>query len=167
MNKLLLIAGVAITTAGISSSVIAAQANGSSTAKVLQPMTITTGTDLAFGDIAAGAAAGSVQIGADGTVTNSTVTSSGTQTPGDFALTGVTGKLYTVDFGAASITLTGANIGQTMTVSGFVHDGGINGDLTLDAGNIDTLSIGATVAVGINQAADDYTGSYSVTVDYQ
>ena len=166
-KKLFLIAGAVITSAGIySASVMAATASGSSTATVIAPIGITAGTTLAFGDIISGAA-GSVALDTADGVTDTNVVSSGTQTSGTFDITGETGKLYTIAFGAASITLTGLVPANTMTVNGFVHDSGVNGDRTIDAGGVDTLSVGATVNLILNQAPDTYSGSYDVTVDYQ
>jgi spore coat protein U-like protein len=51
-----------------------------------------------------------------------------------------------------------------MTVNAFTSTP--SGTGTFNSGGTATLNIGATLAVGANQTAGSYTGTFSVTVDY-
>jgi hypothetical protein len=75
-------------------------------------------------------------------------------------------------FASYSITLPADNLvrlsnenSQSMAVQSFVSSPGATG--TLPAGGAQVLSVGATLAVGGGQAAGAYTGSFSVTLNYQ
>jgi hypothetical protein len=59
------------------------------------------------------------------------------------------------------IKLTGA--GVLMNLTDFVHDAGIAPALV---GGTNTFQVGATLNVGINQAAGVYTATFPVTVNY-
>ena len=57
------------------------------------------------------------------------------------------------------MTLSGAGDDMTATLT---NDGG--GALT---GGTDTFNVGGTLSVGANQAAGSYSGTYTVSVNYQ
>ena len=52
-----------------------------------------------------------------------------------------------------------------MTVNTFIGNPSSSG--TLDSGGNGSLSVGATLTVGAGQTAGAYTGTFSVTVNYQ
>jgi hypothetical protein len=51
-----------------------------------------------------------------------------------------------------------------MTVNGFNHDAGGSPALTAGA---DTFNVGATLNINGGQAANAYSGTYTLTVNYQ
>jgi hypothetical protein len=73
-----------------------------------------------------------------------------------------TGKSLTWTTIALPSTATLSSGGATMTLSNFVS----NPANTVPNG-ITTLSVGATLTVGPNQAPGNYSGSYSITVIYE
>ena len=118
-------------------------------------------SSLAFGSIGSTAAAGTV------TVTRAGVRSSvnvdliaGSTGAAGFTTTGKTGQTYAISL-PSSATLTNGD--NTMTLDTFTDDGGATPTL---AGGSDTFNVGGTLHVGASQAAGTYSGSISVTVNY-
>ena len=162
-KKLLLVAGVAITSAGIySPAVMAVSTTGSSTARVVQAMTITAANALAFGDLLTGAS-GTVILDTANGVTGS-LAATGTQTSGSFTISGAANAVYTVTLDASTTITDGTD---TMNVTGINHDSGLLGSRTLSGTGADTLSIGGTLTVAGTEGVGSYSGTYNVTVDYQ
>jgi len=158
MNNKLLIAGAAITSVSISTLAIAAVDTGSATATVVAPITITNTSDLQFGDIVA--AAGTVSIAADGTPGGS-LASTGTQSAGTFDLTGSGAKTFSIAIATVADLTDGTD---TIPLSAYSNtEGGATGALV---GGLLTLGVGATITLLGTEGANPYTGSYSVTVDY-
>ena len=165
-KKLFLIAGAVITSAGVySASVMAADGTGSSTARVVQALTITPGAALAFGDIVSGAA-GSVAITPAGGVTDTGVTSTGTQTAGVFTVDGANDAQYSILLDG-SATITDPVSANTMTVGSLNHSKAPAAFGTLSGTGSDTLTVGGTLAVLGTESVGSYTGTYKVTVNYQ
>lgn len=166
-KKLLLIAGIAITSAGVYSSAMAVGAIGTSTARVVAAMTITPANALAFGDIISGVA-GNVVIDTAGNATDTTVVSSGTQTAGSFTITGAPNAIYTITLDAATTISDGST---TLNVTLLNHDSGLNpfdaNNGQLSGGGGDTLSVGGRLDLTALATAGSYTGNYNVNVDYQ
>lgn len=129
------------------------------TVEIAAPIAVTQDTALAFGNIGPSATAGTVTISLAGaqSVTGGVTALGGTVAAGEFTVTGASGATYSVTVDA-SVNLTGPG---TMTAT-LTNDGG--GSLT---GGTDTFNVGGTLAVGANQAAGSYTGTYSVAVNYQ
>jgi len=80
-----------------------------------------------------------------------------------FTVTGGDSLAYTITL-PTTVTLTGPG-SSTMSVGTFVSNPVSPG--TLSATGTSTLSVGATLTVGTNQTAGDYTGTFTVTVNYQ
>lgn len=152
----------------------AATGTGTATATVFTPISVAQGAspggDLRFGKFAASATAGSVTITAAGARTGSNVVLSSNNAGGAAAFT-VTGE------GAATyaITLPGAAVNivhsvdtlKTMSVgswTGSKATGTISG--TGGTTGTDTFTVGATVTVGASQAAGSYSGTFTMTVEY-
>ena len=164
-KKLLFVAGVAITSAGIySPAVMAALTTGSSTARVVQAMTIDAVNPLAFGDILTGGSGGTVILDTANGVTGSLATT-GTKTSGSFTLLGAANAVYTVTLDASTTISDG--LATTMNVTGINHDSGLLGSRTLSNAGADTLSIGGTLTVLGSEPDGSYSGTYNITVDYQ
>ncbi len=138
----------------------AATASADARANILAQVSVASdGSDLDFATIVTGAAASTVVVAADGSLTCGTgLVCSGTSTAAGFTVSGTTGQ--TVDVSSdASVTLTsGANtMSATLapSVTSIVLDG------------TDGFSVGGTLSVAANQADGAYTGTFDVTVDYQ
>jgi hypothetical protein len=157
----------ALTAIALAAAVLAAPAKAdtktaSATATVMIPMTITKTADLRFGSFAPTTTAGTVTIATGGGRTSSNVQLSSMTTSGAaaFSVAGDTTATYAITLpGSATLT----NGASSMTISSFVSNPSGTGTLVAGAG---TVSIGGTLAVGASQTAGSYTGTFSVTMDY-
>ena len=163
-HRMAVAAAVAAIAAGAAASVQAANNTGTATATVIAPIAIAAAaTDLAFGnvvpdpgtpDIVTITPAGARSCGA-------LLTCTGTFSRADFAVTGESGATYAITLpGSATVTAPGP---VTMTVNSFDSTPTPTGTLT---GGAETLFVGATLQVTAGQAVGAYTGTYTVTVDY-
>lgn len=130
------------------------------TVEIAAPIAITQDTALAFGNIGPSAASGTVTIAVGGgkSVTGGVSDLGGSHAAGAFTVTGASGASYSVTI-PASVSLTGP--GTAMSAS-LTDDA--SGTLT---GGSETFNVGATLSVGANQTAGSYSGTYTVSVDYQ
>ena len=154
-------AAVAGIVAGVAVSVQAAGDNGNATATIIAPIAIANTTDLAFANVVASGDADTVVVSpAGGRTCGGFLTCAGTVSAGAFAVTGGSGATYAITLPASTTVTFGAN---NMTVSAFTSTPSGTGTLT---GGAETVSVGATIQVGASQAQGSYTGTYSVTVEY-
>lgn len=140
-----------------------AQANAD--AIIVQPIAVTLveGTSLNFGSIAA--TAGTVEVDPDtgsptavpGMITNDTAIDKA-----DFLVTGVSGLLYTPSLAAPSINIMRVGGSETMSVNLALSTEPAAG-WTVGTSN---FSVGGTLNVSDNQVPGSYTGTFSVTVQY-
>lgn len=147
----------------------AATASSDSTATIVTAISLTNTAALDFGSAVADAASqGTVEMGAGGTRTCTTVTCV-TQDPGNAASFDVSGEAnysYDVTLPGSAITLTHDSNGtDTMSADTFAASNAGSG--TLDGSGADTFTVGATLTVGAGQTAGGYTGTFDVSVDYQ
>ena len=77
-----------------------------------------------------------------------------------FDVTGEGASTYSITLPSSATLSSGAN---TMTVDTFNHDAGATPTLS---GGSDTFNVGATLNVGATQASGTYSGTFSVTVNY-
>ena len=133
-------------------------------AEVATPLTISNTTGLSFGRLGPTGIAGSVTLSTSGTRTASNVDllPGGTVSAAAFDISGEPNEAYTITFPASATISSGGN---NMTVDTFTHDAG--GSPALDGSGNDSFNVGADVAVGGSQPGGAYTGTFSVTVDYQ
>lgn len=156
------IALAAVAAAMTAGSAMAADATGTANASIVQAIAISEDTQMSFGSVSPSTtASGTVVLSATGGTTDSNVTrlSGGTAAAGAFTVTGGTGATYALTLPASDVTLTSG--GDTMTAGSFTSNS--SGTLT---GGSESFGVGATLNVGISQAAGTYTGSYTVTVNY-
>ncbi len=147
--------------AGVAATVQAAATTGNATATIIIPIAIANTTALAFGSVVSSASADTVVISPAGVRTcGGTLTCTNTVTAGAFDVTGGTGETYTISLPASTTVISGPN---NMTVDTFVSTPTPTGTLT---GGAETLLVGATLQVAASQANGSYTGTYSVTVNY-
>ncbi|MDH3210791.1 MAG: DUF4402 domain-containing protein [Burkholderiaceae bacterium] len=149
------------------SSAFAASDNANATATVIAPITIVKASDLLFGNIIAGAggtisvdAADSVSLGGGVTVPP---TQTGTRAAAVFNVTGEGTNTYAITLPSTDQTITHTDTVTTMLANAFVSNPSGTGALTAGA---QTLKVGATLNVASAQLAGVYSGTFSVTVDY-
>lgn len=145
---------------------MAASDDGTATATIVIPITITATQDLAFGKINANGG-GTVVIATDGSRSVgggdvALVTTGSVETQAQFTVTGVDGATYAITLPGAPIDIENAN-NETMSVGTFTSDPNGTGTLT---GGTETLNVGGTLTVGAAQDPGDYTGDFTVTVEY-
>jgi hypothetical protein len=138
---------------------------GTANARIITAISITPGTALNFGDVVPSGAVGTVTVtpaGVRSSAGGASLGSGAAVAAGAFTVNGQASATYAITLPAGPATVTsGAN---SMTVDTFTSSLGATG--TLSAGGSQGLSIGATLNVGVNQAAGSYTGTYQVTVAY-
>jgi hypothetical protein len=127
-------------------------------------LTITRTGDLGFGSFVAGAG-GTVTVAPSGARSASGVflIPSSQGAAARFEVRGDGDAGYTIGLPAEAVLDNGA--GQTMTLRDFTSAPSAFGRLSL--GGTQTISVGATLNVGANQASGSYSGTFSVTVNYQ
>jgi hypothetical protein len=149
-------------------------ASATSSATVIQPITITKNVDMNFGNI-------SLQAGATGTVVLNPTTglrsttggitlpvTNGTVTAASFGITGANGYAFGFTL-PTSVLLTIAGGGSTMTANNFTSNlaGAGSGSSTLSNTGVATLIVGATLNVTAAQTAGTYISpAFDVTVNY-
>ena len=144
------------------SAATAASTTSPANAQILTAITITNNTPLEFGKLASGLV-GTVVVtplsvrSATGGVT---LASGTTATAAAFTVTGDAGATYATTLPATDVTITDLTA-DTLTVNTFTSAN--TGTLT---GGTDALTVGATLQVPANSPAGAYTGTFSVSVDY-
>jgi spore coat protein U-like protein len=126
---------------------------------------ITSAEDLDFGEVGSGTTPGAVVLPPQGGRSGTggvTLGKNGDPGSARFEIRGIRRTAFDVSLPTGSIELTsGAN---TMRVDTFTKHSGGNG--TLDGDGETWLRVGATLRVGANQVAGDYTGTFAVTVTF-
>ncbi|VWX60478.1 conserved exported hypothetical protein [Sphingorhabdus sp. 109] len=138
----------------------AATASADARANILKQVTVDSNdVDLNFGTIITGATASTVVVSTGGVSTCGTgLVCSGTTTAAGFTINGTSGE--TVDISVdPSVTLTGPSGTMTAALT--------SSDSTLVLDGTDSFAVGGTLSVAANQADGAYSGTFSVSVDYQ
>lgn len=142
-----------------STASMGATATGTANATVLTPIAIAAGTALNFGTFA-GNTAGTVVVstaGARSATGGVVLATGGTVGAGTFTVTGTGSATFAVTYPPSFNVTSGSD---TMAV---VVNGAATG--TLSGGTV-SLPVGGTLTVGAAQAAGSYTGTYTMTVEY-
>ena len=139
------------------------QAEGSATAEVVAPITLThvAGAELAFGTFTAGTGGSVVvtQAGVASTTGDVVLLAGSVESADEFDVAGDANPAFTITIGNGTITHTDGN-----TTMSFVTSGPNAG--TLDGSGATSFNVGGTLTVSANQLPGDYTGSYLVEVVY-
>ena len=167
---------IAAATAGTLACTPAIAANQTSTANaaVVRPNTLIKTDDLDFGTLVSGPTGGTAAVSP---VTNARTTSGGVTPVGTAAqravFQGTGGILLITVTGDNSVTLTRAGGGGTMTASlvrAITTSGGgitiLGSAATLLPSGVQTYYVGGTLTVPANQPAGDYSGTFTLTVNY-
>jgi len=172
IQKKVLLGATTILAMGVGAQTVEAATDSVSIqAIILDPVQITATEVLNFGSLTATTAGTVVMDNADTLTPSAGITSvGGTITSGGFTLKGSTGRAIDVT-APASVNI--ASGGDTMSVSEFTVDGGgvdINATAftrSLAAATETGFKLGGTLNVGAAQAAGTYTGSVTLTANYQ
>ncbi len=164
------VVGAALVAASFATSAsAAASATATATAEILQSLTLTANTSLDFGQIAANTG-GTVTVKADSTVSQTgTLVWTGTRAPAGFTVTGTKG---------ASVVVTLPTVASTLYLGGIVTS---PNKMTLDTFSVNpvsgmqldattgstTFDVGGRLTVGSAQTPGTYSGTFSVSVEYQ
>jgi hypothetical protein len=168
-----LVSVVALGALGASNG-FAAEATTTSTATVIEPIAITKAADLVFGKFAPGGG-GTVTVATDGARTASgTILSAvgSSPTAAQFDVTGDNDATYSIDWsGVTELTNTTGVGGETMALTRISDLTGTGTDTadttgTLSASGAQSIYLGGVLTVGATQAAGDYAGDVTVTVEY-
>lgn len=160
--KLGLIGMTSLGFVGMSAQAQAADVTGNATAEIQSPIVLTEDTAMDFATIIADPTGDTVTLDtADAVTSTGASTFSGTPLSGDFSATGTASASVAISFSTGD-TLTGP--GTAMALGNFTNSAG--GTPAFDGtGNL-AFSVGADLTVGAAQAAGTYTGTYTLTVDY-
>ncbi len=145
-----------------------AQAQASVATEVVAPIDIQKNTDMNFGNIAVGAATGTVQLLPNGTRNASGSISlpanSGSPSAATFTVTGQGNYTFAITLPATAHTIKDAS-NNTMTVTNFTSDPATTG--TLSNGS-KVINVGATLNASANQPVGTYTSTtaFEVKVEY-
>ena len=131
------------------------------TITIAAPISISSSGDMDFGTMVTTGTAGTVTVTPAGARTCSAeVDCLGGFPAAAFDVTGEAANTYSITL-PSSATLTSG--GDTMTIDTFTDDAGATPTLS---GGSDTFNVGATLNVGATQASGTYSGTFSVTVNY-
>ena len=162
--KLLTVISIVGLAAGLSGQAFAADVSADAGAKIIAPLQISNSTALYFGTIAPSLTsadevvvtpAGAKSCGAELTCLTDDHTAAA------FNVSGETDASYTIEL-PRSINITNG-AGGSMVVDSFTGSKS-NGTLVSGA---DSFSVGGTLAVSANQPSGEYTGTFTVSVEYQ
>ena len=144
----------------------AATATGNASASVITPIAISETSALAFGKIDA-STGGTVTVSTGGVRSKTgavvLVSTGSTQNQGTFHVTGAGSSTYSITLPADGVVNLSDGASHTMAVNTFVSNP--SGTGTLSSGAQD-VNVGATLIVASAQVAGNYSGTYSVSVDY-
>lgn len=161
------LSGLAIACAAITlpQPLLAATRSGTVNAVTLRPLSLVNTEDLDFGNIIATAAPGTVRVNEDTgarTTTGGALAAGGAPRRAEFVGLAAVGLFLTVAIGP-SPTLTngtGGNIPTLLAVQGGTG-------LRLFPGTtVQTFRVGGTANIAANQQQGDYTGTFTLTVNY-
>ena len=131
------------------------------TITLLAPISISASGNMDFGTMVTTGTAGTVTVTPAGARSSVDVDLlGGVPSAASFDVTGEGANTYSITLPSSATLTSGAN---TMTVDTFTDDAGATPTL---AGGSDTFNVGATLNVGAAQASGTYSGTFSVTVNY-
>jgi hypothetical protein len=163
--------------AGNSFAANPANATATATANVVVPIAISSSRNLNFGRFAAGLAGGTVTVDNSGARLAATggvilVAANSAPTNAKFDVTGDNDATYTIDAATGTSASLSDGLGHTMALaitgnlSAAADTAAVPATGTLSAAGAQSIYIGGTLTVGAAQTPGTYTGTVSVTVDY-
>ena len=169
MKKVLISAGaiaaLALTSTPAFAQAVNATSDATATARIVEPLTLTSFRDLDLGTIVLGPGTytDTISIAQDGTFTcGANVTCSGTRQTAQYDATGTMDQVLTVSV-ASTLDL----VNQTQTSPDLVLTVDAPATATLDATGAVRFDIGGSIDVSDGTADGVYTGTFAVSADYQ
>lgn len=178
-NKILAAFGMAAILGSMTfpSQAFAGQANGRTEAIVVTPLSFFIVDNLDFGAIVAGGTAGTVVVPPTGarTRTGGVTLVGSLYSPSSFAGRGQNNQLVQISLASNSIQIRRVSGTQQMTVDTFIIGSTPTAQLTTNpqvfritsASGVFNFPVGATLRVGANQVPGLYTGTFTMTLNYQ
>jgi Mat/Ecp fimbriae major subunit len=163
LNKMkIVLAGAAAVAAMSSSAAFADTESATATVQILGAVELTKFADLDLGTVASGAATGTVALPtSSNTRTCTGVTCVGTASRARFQVTAATDG-YVIDVThSPTATLTGPGASMSLALASSASS------ITFDSALLEDIFVGGTLTVGANQVAGTYSGTFSVTAEYQ
>ena len=159
-SRSLALAAAALTVGLGSHHALAASQVGHANAAIVSAINLTETTPMNLGFIIPGASAGTLVLSPAGATTPTNVTYLNGAVAGLWNVTGTSGQPMVVTFDASDLL---AGPGPSMTLDTFTTDA----PATFTSGSVN-FHVGATLHVGTAaaQTAGNYSGSYTVTVNY-
>jgi len=156
-------AAVIVVALTMGSEAQAAEATGTAQATVVIPISIAATSVMEFGNIAGTPTAGTVVLttASVATGTNVDVLSGTTPAAAVFTVTGFGNTVFTMTLPADNVVTLIDGTGASMSLSTFTSD-----VASALSGGTEVFAVGATLGVGINQSTGAYSGTYTVTVNY-
>ena len=158
----------------VSAGAQAATQNATTKVLALRPITLVSATALDFGSIVPGATAGTVTINSrNGARTRTVVTLVGsTFSRAQFVATGTVGRVVTLTISpATTINITSGPDTLAINTLRVSANGGVartfGQNYTIPASGTITYNMGGRLNVGANKPAGLYSGTFSVTLNYQ
>lgn len=174
MQRGLAIAALMIAPAAASPALAQTGAQSEAEAIVLRPLSFFKVNDLDFGDIIASNAAGTVTIGPDGSRSRTggvTLAGNGGE-PARFAGLGSFNRQVNISLGSNTIWITGPGVRMRVrnfeigsTPTAILSTTPTRFRITSPLGNYN-FPVGGTLEVGANQAPGDYSGTFTITLNY-
>ena len=172
MRRFIIVPAVALAT--LAGPARAADQQGSANVAVVRPNTLIKTNDLDFGTLISGATGGTATVDP---VTGARTTSGGVTPVGAgeqrAIFQGTGGLLLLFVSGSNSVTLTRAGGGGSMTATltrAVTTSGGgitlLGPSATLFPSGVQTYYVGGTLTVPANQPPGDYSGTFTLTVNY-
>jgi Mat/Ecp fimbriae major subunit len=159
-SRSLALAAAALTVGLGSHQALAGSQVGHANASIVSAIVVTETTPMNFGYVIPGASAGTLVLSPAGGTTATNVTYLNSAVAGLWNVTGTSGQPMVVTFDASDLL---AGPGPSMTMDTFTTDA----PATFTSGSVN-FHVGATLHVdtAANQTAGNYSGTYTVTVNY-
>ena len=158
-RKLMVAGAIFAVTAFLLSGERAEAISAGASAQIAVPVSISETTALNHGTVTASGSTGTVDISSAGarSVTGGVAELGGSPSQGIFAVTGEANNAFTTTVSATS-SLTGPGTAMTATLTKSAPSNLTTGSAT--------VNVASSLAVGANQTAGAYSGTYTVTVNY-
>lgn len=135
---------------------------------LVHAQTLNNGAALSFGAFTAGSG-GTILVSSGGARSKTggvlLVSQGGSAAAAQFTITGTANAVFTISLPVDGTVLLSDGSSNTMALNGFVSSPSAVG--TLSGGGSQLINVGATLTVGNQQVPGAYSGSFSVTVNYQ
>ena len=162
ISKILLAGVLFVTATAISAQSFAAQGTGTASAFIQNPIVITEETAMDFATINADPDGDTITLDANGNIDASNAsTFAGNAVPGEFSATGTPNAAVSISFDDGKLE----GPGRDMDLTDFTHDAG-NSPSFDNSGDLE-FAVGADLGINKNQVGGQYSGTYTVTIEYQ